>query len=257
MKRNMLFRLIQTEWIKLKKTPILWLALASGLAVPVLMTLIYYFNPEKLIRFSTNPWAEMYQIGFNVINLVIIIPYLVLLSASLHQLEHQSGGWKYLYSLPVPRAGIYLAKIVMLVALAMLPVMVFLASSLLGGQFLSVTRPFYEFQFHPSGVSQVAVNLLHSGIASLGILGIHFWLGFRFKGYITPIALGLLGFIVSIIVFERWTWAEYFPYSFPTSLRGDTSIAFGLSSVEWRSLLWFAGFVGLGYLQERKRDVLD
>lgn len=257
MNKSLLLPLIQSEWLKLKKTPILWLALVSGLTVSLLMTLVYYLNPEKLIRFSTNPWAELYQISFTIINLVMIIPYLVLVSASVHQLEHQSGGWKYLYSLPVPRAGIYLAKIVMLVTLAILPVIVFLLSSLLGGQFLSMVRPFYEFQFYPSGITQAALNLFHSGVASLGILGIHFWLGFRFKGYITPIALGLLGFIVSIIVFERWTWAEYFPYSFPTSLKADTSIYFGLSSVEWRSLLWFVCFVSLGYMQERKRDVSD
>lgn len=257
MNKSLLLPLVRSEWLKLKRTPILWLALVSGLTVPVLMTLVYYFNPEKLIRFSTNPWAELYQIGFNVINLVMIIPYLVLLSAAVHQLEHQSGGWKYLYSLPIPRGGIYLAKIFILVMLAILPVMVFLVSSLLGGQILSVARPYYEFQFYPSGITQVALNLFHSGIAALGILGIHIWLGFRFKGYIIPIALGLLGFIISIIVFERWDWAEYFPYSFPTSLRTDTSISFGLSSVEWRSLVWFGCFVGLGYLQERKRDVVD
>lgn len=257
MNKRMYLPQVRTEWLKLKQTPILWLALVGGLTVSLLMTLVYYFNPQKLIRFSTNPWAEFYQIGYHIISLVMIVPYLVLVAASMHQLEHQSGGWKYLYSLPVSRLGIYVAKVVMLVVLAVLPVLVFLISSLLCGQFLSLTRPFYEFQFYPSGVLLAANNLFHAGVASAGVLGIHFWLGFRFKGYIVPIALGLLGFIVSIIVFERWAWAEYFPYSFPTSLQDDTSIFFGLSSVEWRSLLWFVCFVGLGYLQDRKRDIVD
>ena len=246
--------LLQSEWLKLRRTPILWLALLSGLTVPLLMTLIYYFNPEKLIRFSTNPWTELYQIAFNIINLVMIIPYLVLISASVHQLEQQSDGWKYLYTLPVSRMGIYLAKIVSLIFLAILPIIVFVLSSQLAGLFLAATQPFYEFQFYPSGIKTISLNLFHSAMASLGILGIHFWLGFRFKSYIIPIALGLLGFIISIIVFERWSWAAYFPYSFPTSLKSDTTIFLGLSSVEWRSLFCFLVFAAVGYWQEKSRD---
>lgn len=50
MTKNLLLPLIHSEWLKLKKTPILWLALVSGLTVSLLMTLVYYFNPVKLIR---------------------------------------------------------------------------------------------------------------------------------------------------------------------------------------------------------------
>ena len=52
-----------------------------------------------------------------------------------------------------------------------------------------------------------------SFVASLGIVGIQFWLSFRFKNFIVPLGIGMTLVIVGLIA-SRAPEAIYFPYAY-------------------------------------------
>jgi hypothetical protein len=90
----------------------------------------------------------------------------------------------------------------------------------------------------------------------LGLSSVQFWLSLRFKNFIGPVAIGIVGwFLVPIMMFQLKTDAvQYFPYAFgilPEQPNPKHSVLF----YEMGSLISMLIFLTIGFAEFRRRRV--
>ncbi len=257
-------RCITADLYKLKRTPVLWLALVGGAFVGIFVFLIYYFLVDEFQGADANPWNNYVQIGFTMISMLLITPYAVLLTAAVLYPEHQANAWKWLHTLPLPRTYYYLAKLLVTLALVVLTYVVFFLTLLAGGYLLSILLPQLGFQDHTPAAGRLLGIVVRSFVSLLGLTAIQFWLSYRYRNIIVPIGVGLLGFIIGLVSATKTQAALYFPYCYPvyTSLllesndpqSADLPYWGSLLQTEWLSAGYFLVFMVVGIWGVRGRD---
>lgn len=257
-------RSIAAETYKLKRTPIFWISIVGGATSALIVFGLFFFLIDEFVEFNKSPWVRYYGLSYGLMSLLLLIPYIILMCSTMVQTEHNSNAWKYLYALPLPKSTIYFSKLVVAIGLIALTLLVFFGSTLLGGYLLGVLRPEYEFHNYSPMVGQWAAMIGHSFIAILGVTALQYWLSIRWKNYIIPIGIGMMGFVMSVMIVDEERFATYFPYCYSMFLSenqngmenfgGDTWIG-GLMTVEWFSLAFFALFAFIGFYEQKVRDV--
>ena len=259
------FRSVSAEAFKLKRTPILWISIIGGVASAIIVFLLFFILTDEFIQFNQSPWLEYYEISYGVLSLLLIIPYIVLVTSTVAQAEHKSNAWKYLYALPLTKGNIYFSKLFMTIILIAFTHLIFFVSTLVGAYILDLARPVFEFSKYTPDVGKWAGIIFHSFIAILGVTAIQYWLSVRWSNMIIPIAIGIMAFLLSIMILGEDKIALFFPYCYPmylsTTLEAVESFSLeenmvgGLVIVEWYSLAFFALFSFLGYYEQRARNV--
>ncbi len=258
-------RSLTADAIKLKRTPILWIALLGGLFVTGLVFLIHYFSVNEILKPDTNPWIFYCNFGMTFVSLLLVVPFVVLVSSSVMFPEHRAESAKYLYSLPLRKSQFYFSKLVMVLGIIALTYLIFFTGHLLSGWLLGFLRPQYGFHEYAPQTGHFAKILFHSYLSVLGVAGLHYWLSVRWKNFIIPIGIGLCGYIISVILsmVQRWDMAVYFPYAYPGMVgnelgMGDSAglIPIGwFNNVELFSVGFCVLFAMIGFIEESNRNV--
>jgi len=133
----------------------------------------------------------------------------------------------------------------------------FYVAILVFGALLGVLNSDFGFlDFQPDYLKYIKM-LLKSFIASLGVVGIQFWMSFRFKNFIVPLAIGMILVIVGLIAMQA-PEAIYFPYAYNalSVYTGDNvGTTFGISTVLVYSILCFVATSILGYLDIKRLNI--
>jgi hypothetical protein len=108
-------------------------------------------------------------------------------------------------------------------------------------------------------------RLGHAYLSILGIVAIHYWLSIRWKSFILPIGIGLLGFIIAIFIIffgQRYDLAAFLPYAYPLMAGAEFGTeSIGLDRIGWflpvefYSIAWFVAFSMFGFYEENRRNV--
>lgn len=256
---------IKAELIKLKRTPILWIVLISGFLVPGMLFLIYFFNVEDFSKRTGDPWLFFFDLGFMLTAMLFLAPFLVLVCSSVVYSEHSAGAWKYLYALPLKKGSYYFSKLLTVMLLILLSCVLFVLSVVLTAYLLDLFHPVYGFRSYPPALGHLLLRLLHALLSILGLIALHYWLSMRWKSFIAPIGIGLLGFIMAIFVVfigQRFDLGVWLPYAYPML----TGLEFGseplgleywgwFTRVEVYSIGLFVLFCGVGFYEEWVKNV--
>lgn len=243
---------IKNELIKLKRTFAFWLTIISALLFPILFFIAFFIkhktnNPKPGI----NPWDYFMTVQIENSTPFFIPMFLVLLTALIMQIEHKSLGLKHLFALPIPKWSVYFGKLTIVIFAIITTYIYYYIAVLLSGFLLGILHPDLAFlNFQPQQVKYIQL-LATSFVASLGIIGIQFWLSFRCKNFVVPLGVGMFLAIVGIIVSQA-PQSLYFPYSFSVlsvSLGDKMPLIFGISMVTFLSVLCFIVTSILGYIQ--------
>lgn len=249
---------IKNEFIKLKRTFAFWLTIISALIVPLLFFIVYWAKPDKLIPAAgENPWGEFM---FNQIqnSIPFLAPmFIVLITSLIIQVEHKSNGIKHLFSLPIPKWSVYFGKLSIVLISIIATYIYFFVAILIFGYLLGIINSDLGFlNYQPEYFKYIKMISL-SFISSLGIVGLQFWMSFRFKNFIVPLGIGMTMIIMGLIV-SRAAEAIYFPYSYPVlfiSLGDKAPLTFGFSSVLFYSLVCFISTAIIGYFDVKRLNV--
>jgi hypothetical protein len=183
--------------------------------------------------------------------------FIVLITSLIIQIEHKSLGIKHLFALPIPKWSVYFSKLSIVIFSIIIGYIIFFLSILLFGNLLGYFRPELGFlDFQPDYLKYIQM-LGVSFIASLAIVGIQFWLSFRFKNFIVPLGIGMTLVIVGLIASQA-PESIYFPYAFnilSITLGDKMPLTFGMSSVIVYSILWFIFSAVLGYLDIKRLNI--
>lgn len=249
---------IKNEVIKLKRTFAFWLTIISALIIPLLFFIGYLVKPEQGIPVEgVNPWVDFI---FNQIknSIPFLAPiFIVLITSLIIQIEHKSHGIKHLFSLPIPKWSVYFGKLSIVLFSIVATYIYFFLAILVFGFLLGMFNSKLGFlDFQPDYLKYIKI-LAMSFVASLGIVGIQFWMSFRFKNFIVPLGVGMIMIILGLIA-SRAPEAIYFPYSYPVlfiSFGENAPLTMGVSSITVYSLICFFVASVLGYLDIKRLNV--
>ncbi|WP_210488668.1 ABC transporter permease [Rufibacter aurantiacus] len=235
---------LSAEALKIKHTWALRLAMLAPLSVVGMTFLVFFFKGHLILKPGSDPWFAWAGNNFMATAQLLVPLFLALLTALVNGTEHQSGGWKQLYALPVPRWSVFLNKYLLLLALVSLAYVTFGLGMLGGGYLLGWLRPDLGFQnyYHVQSISLGAFRIF---VGSLFIFTLQFCLSFRFRSIGMSIGLGIL-FTLAFLIGSRWEHIGYYPYSWPTF----SAIAFQAKSATWFvPQMWYSlGSSGLLFL---------
>src|SRR5258708_39860239 len=106
---RMLLRALSAETLKLKRTLAVWVVAGAPMVV-ILLTVLVLLNPPRGST-QVDVLKGMNQGSIGVWAVFMLPLFIVLETALVSAIDHNSKSWKHLYAMPIPRWAIYTAKL--------------------------------------------------------------------------------------------------------------------------------------------------
>ncbi|GAB2949816.1 hypothetical protein GCM10027048_13700 [Hymenobacter coalescens] len=252
-------RSLAADVLKLKHTAALWLSVGSGVLPVVLAFCIYYFKGHELLRPEQDPWGVYLLKSWQTPAALLLPLFVVLLTSLVLGVENRANAWKHLYAQPIGRLSTFVSKLLIVLGLNALAQLLFLLLLIASGWVLGLLRPGLHFLDHAVPVGAAGRLLLHTYVATLGLLAVQYVAALWSRSFVTPVALGM-GSIVTSLILLRWEHIDWVPYAAPLQavragrLVGDAlQVPLPLTSAEQLALGWFVGVLVAGYAALRYR----
>ncbi|MBJ6108826.1 ABC transporter permease [Hymenobacter sp. BT523] len=253
-------RSLTADVLKLRRTPALWLTLASGVLPVLLNFCIFYFKGHLMLKPGADGWVKYASMSWQTA--AVLLPlFVVLLTSLVVGVENKAEGWKHLFALPVGRLPVWLSKLLIILGLNALAQVLFVALLLAGGYLLQALRPELRLQQFAPPFHVLGVLLGRTYLATLGIVGVQYVLSKWQSGFVLPVAAGMAGWVAGLTLM-RWEHVGWIPYAGPFLTLTTTPfkavpglVVPAVAPHEWYQLLWFGAAVVLGYVVLRWRNL--
>lgn len=211
----MMFRFLIVEMLKLRRSLVMLLCLAAPALVAVIVALI------GLRTGKTIPMVNYAQTGAAFWAFAMLPLTLTALSVLMAQMEHGPKSWDHLLALPGARRWLFLAKALVMIALSGAMTGWLLVLLWAGAAILPAFKPI-------DGTFDLAATSILLGrmfLASILMAVIQLWAALRFRSFVPPLVLGILGTFISVAAASAREGA-YFPWLMPLHmLSSDPAMA--------------------------------
>ncbi|MCH9650249.1 MAG: ABC transporter permease [Deltaproteobacteria bacterium] len=207
--------LLRAELIKVRRSPALFLVLLLPTLLTLLLCLFLSHEGSRMFgAASVEPWRWLGDTALNIWSLIFFPAELALVAAFLASMETRTRGWTMLFTMPVNKEKVYLAKLLVVCGLVGLSYAVLVAEISLGGFVLQWLRPGIGF-----GTALGPLDLyLHAGLsylASLFLVSVQAWVALRSRDLVTPLAFGFLAALSLLLLRSVGPeWEVYHPGSY-------------------------------------------
>jgi lantibiotic transport system permease protein len=217
-----LTRAISAETLKLKRTLALWLAFITPLAIVGLM-----FAANLMQQSDADPgfnaWDGFSDIIFVFWALLMLPLFITLETALLSELESSEKHWKHLFALPIPRAALYLAKLLVGAGLIALSSLVLWGAILLAGYALHWLKPEGGFGLTIPWLETLRTAFF-SYLAGWLILALHTWISLRWRSFTMSVGVGMIATVIGVfITVSSEKWSRVYPWALPSMAMGRDS----------------------------------
>lgn len=145
----MLLRALHSELLKMKRT----IALKMVVLAPAVVVLLILFAAWQA-PFSTlnrnglgNKWIVLASLALRLWAALMMPLYITLQTALIAGLDHSDNQWKSLLARPVPRWTLYVAKLIVAVAMTVVSTLVLVCGILIDGTILTRVQSEVVFSF--------------------------------------------------------------------------------------------------------------
>jgi lantibiotic transport system permease protein len=205
---------VAVEWLKRKRSAVLWLVVLAACFVPaiILAARLRPATPLAAIHASTKYWQTLWNTSWEA-TAILILPLLITLIASLlAQIEFRNNAWKQLNASPLPAQTVWLAKLIVLliivtlffVAINVAMICVAIMPSMLHGNVVFPLAPIPWHTFFERSASYF--------FSAMPIVLLQFSLSLLFRNFAVPIGLGGAIWVFSIGTLS-WEHAYLLPFS--------------------------------------------
>ena len=250
---------LQTEWLKTRRTFIVWYVILCPFILAALVFLVFLAKPAPpehiTAKVAVNHWESLLTGGYMTLTNLFLVLFIVLLNTMLYAREHQGNMWKHLYSLPIPRWSVFAAKSLFAVLLIGVSLLFYVLFLHIAAYTLDVVRPIYHFSATDNLLGKHLVMVARIYIGLLGIWAIHNWLSLRFKGMGLSMGIAIFSIVATPFVLQgaekMKDWIYVYPYLYPFHavldfMAKDTLYNFWQPEM-YGSVLYAVAFTLLGY----------
>ena len=215
-----LVRALHAEILKLKRTLALGLVFITPLAIVGLMFIASLTTQGKADP-GFNAWDAFADLIFAFWSLLMLPLFITLETALLSQLESTEKLWKHLFALPIPRAALYMAKLLVGAGLIGLSTMVLWVGTLLAGYTLRWLKPGIGFEFPIPWLETLQAALLSYAAAWL-IMALHTWISLRWQSFTLSVGVGMIATVIgAFLTIGSERWARVYPWALPSMVTSD------------------------------------
>ncbi len=215
-----LFSVIQAEFLKLRRSLAIWLALLGPLFIVILSFGFDLTHPLTVQGADVNAWQTVIGDTAMFWSVMMLPMFVTLETALLGQLEHSAKAWKQLYAQPVPRWYFYISKMFvgfLLIAAAYLVLMTgTVAAGLVAQRFSLSPSSFYWPALFPNlfDLLWLFCTML---MLTLLMISLHTYLGLRWPNFVVSVGLGILASILGYIgaAMNRMLFSDIIPCAMP------------------------------------------
>jgi len=229
---------LSAEIYKFRRTFTLWMLILAPAFIPAINLIIFWSKGDEVIKDGQNPWDLLIQFSIDPGN--FLFPFFVMIIALfVNNIEHSANTWKLIYTQPLTRTTVFLAKMKVYITMIFISLMLFGVFTMGVGYAMQVIRPELGFDqpFDPGFLFQACIKIF---LCSLGYASIQFAISQKWKNLILPLGIGLGAFISFMILVQGWKYAPYHPYGYQIlglgGMRGPEPQVWGYMEYVWRSL---------------------
>jgi hypothetical protein len=215
-----LWRVLQAEALKMKRTIALKMVVLAPAAVVLLVFLMAESAPFSTIRRggTGQEWASLTRITLLFWAALMMPLYIALEAALVASLDHSENQWKSLLARPVPRWTWYVAKLMVVVAMLATSMVILLGGILVVGTILPRLQPQLHFGSLAPWASITRQGAQVSGLAFLS-LTIQHWVSLRWRSFSVAVGVGIVamvvGYVATVATVQAADWPQYFPWTLP------------------------------------------
>ena len=245
----------RSEILKTKRTSSGYLCIIGALLLPASQMIDYIFD-DGVAKLPNDPWNRYLFNGFEPLTILILPLCIILLCTLIPQIEYRNNTWKQLFTSPQKRRDIFLAKFLNIQMMLLLLLLLYNVFLLLSALVVALAMPTVKFFDHRiDWFTLIALNA-KAYVATFAISTIQFWMGLRFKNFITPLAIGFgLWVMAGMILLEfKMPNAWLFPYTYPL-LTVHPDYKYLGNSLLWISLGFGSVFLAMAFLEFRYRTI--
>lgn len=209
---KMLIRVLSAEWLKMRRTLGLILALLIPLALVLLEFAVTVQTGINSIPSNVDSWIWISQSIMLFWSLLMLPLFVTLETALLGNMEYRNQTWKKLFTFPVPRWMVIFAKQVSALALIALSCLVVSGLTVLMGVTLNAMDPGYGLGGPPPWL----VLLKYSGLVFLAswlIVAINLWVALNWSSFVVSSAFGIVATISGVMMINSETFGKFYPWA--------------------------------------------
>ncbi len=192
-------RALSAELLKSRRTLMLLLAFLAPLAMAFLELAVGFNQGIKMYKIGGDSWKTLIDHTM-ILWVLILLPLFVTLQMGLMgAMEHNSRTWKQLYSRPLPRWSIYLAKQIIgmgLIGISFIVLGLFSVGDGLLGRFLVPDLGFDA----PIPWNYLAQTLFFSFLATWLIISIHLFISLYSSSFVFAMGVGIVATVFGLVV---------------------------------------------------------
>ncbi|MFS0723802.1 ABC transporter permease [Paenibacillus sp. 1P07SE] len=238
--------LMRSEWLKLRRSVVWLLILASALlSLPV--------GWLGAGHDGGPPWQELIAV-LSVLHGMLLLPLLTCIIAALVcRYEHLHGGWKQLLSMPVSRTAVYLVKLAVVALLLLLVQLAFLLVLLLLG-FLKAGSQAVPWEL-------LLTSVIGGWLACLPLAALQLFFSALFQSFAAPVAAGVVFTLPNMLIANSAEYGPYYPWVQPMlAMIPREHMAFGAFGIASGTLIAvvaasFVVFSAMGWTYFRVKSV--
>ena len=249
---------LKGEVLKSRNSFAVGLSLVGTVANVLLFFSLELFRGPRVLT-TDNPWNGYVQNHYAGIALMMLPLYVIILTSLVAFMEHRRQTWGQLLLLPVSRWNLYASKLAFTLGLFVVAHLLFIVGMLLSGGILGLVRPDSRLLTIGPDWSMIGQLARQTVVSILGLMALHYWLSLRFRHFIIPLTIGILGFVAVSLLGPDWTYLWLVPYGPPTQFMPALEGRVGAEAVwlsQWTSALYFVLFTAIGFWDwKRMRQV--
>jgi hypothetical protein len=206
-------RSLSSEWLKTKRSAASWLCIIGGFFIPLISFLGFLYKKTSINSLPNSIWQSHFDDLWRNMA-VFLLPMGVILATSLiTQLEFKNNTWKQVHASPQRFSTVFFSKFSVIVLMILKFFLFFNLGILLSG---IIPCLIFDGSLPKEGIPYLAFlngNAKYF-IVCLPIVAIQYLISLKFKNFLVPVGIGLMGLIGSLI---GMSWSKIFisPYVYP------------------------------------------
>jgi hypothetical protein len=203
---------LQSEWIKTKRSAASWLCIIGGFFIPLIYFIGFLKDKSSINDYKLDIWQKLFNQSWQNMAAFLLPMGVILASSLITQIEYKNNTWKQLHATPQTYTNIFIAKFSVII---LMTIKFFIFFNI--GVILSGLIPCILFDNHLPKENLPVMYFIEGNIkyfiTCLPIIAIQYLISLKFKNFLVPIGIGLLGLVGSLIGLS-WKYIFISPYSY-------------------------------------------